>query len=217
MGVNIMKYKYLDEEYNIRVIRKNNKNTYIRFKDNEIVVTTNYFVTNKQIMKLINDNTSFLNKVISKSNIKKDDDDFYLFGNIYNIIYINKIEQVEITNNKIYANDIKSLDKFLSKYIYDIYLDRLNFWASVFEEKLPKYNLKIRKMKSRWGVCNIKNKNITLNLELSKYNIKYLDYVIIHELSHFMYPNHSHDFWLLVSKYCSNYKEIRKEMKNFSY
>lgn len=213
-----MKYKYLDYEYNIRVIRKNNKNTYIRFKDNEIVVSTNYFVTNKQIMKLINDNTNFLNNIISKSIKKQENNDkFYLFGNNYDIVFINKIDKVEISDDKIYAKDIKSLNKYLNEYIYNVYLDRLNYWFNIFEEKLPNYFLKIRKMKSRWGVCNIKNKNITLNLELSKYDKKYLDYVIIHELSHFIYPNHSSSFWLLVSKYCYDYKEIRKEMKNFNF
>jgi len=69
-------------------------------------------------------------------------------------------------------------------------------------------------MSSRWGVCNLKNKNVTLNLELSKYNIDALDYVIVHELSHFIYPNHSKTFWLLVAKYYPRYKEVRKALKN---
>ena len=50
-------------------------------------------------------------------------------------------------------------------------------------------------MTSRWGVCNIKNHNVTLNYNLSKYDICCLDYVIVHELSHFIHPNHSRDFW----------------------
>ena len=69
-------------------------------------------------------------------------------------------------------------------------------------------------MTSRWGVCNLKNKNVTLNLELSKYNTEALDYVIVHELSHFIYPNHSKDFWSLVGKYYPDYKKIRKNLKN---
>ena len=40
-----------------------------------------------------------------------------------------------------------------------------------------------------------------------------LDYVIVHELSHFIYPNHSRDFWSLVGKYYPNYKECRKMLK----
>ena len=55
--------------------------------------------------------------------------------------------------------------------------------------------------------------SVTLNLELIRKDVKYLDYVIVHELSHLVYFNHSADFWALVGKYCKNYKQIRKEMK----
>ena len=69
-------------------------------------------------------------------------------------------------------------------------------------------------MKSKWGVCNVTKGIITLNLELIKLDLKYLDYVIIHELSHLIHPNHSPKFWSLVSKYIPDYKKYRKEMKN---
>ena len=67
-------------------------------------------------------------------------------------------------------------------------------------------------MKTRWGVCNVKTKRVTLNLELIKRDIKYLDYVIIHELSHLLYPNHSKDFWKCVSDNMKDYKVVRKEL-----
>ena len=70
-------------------------------------------------------------------------------------------------------------------------------------------------MTTRWGVCNIKSHVITLNLELIKRDIKYLDYVINHELSHLIYGDHSREFWDLVGENCSYYKECRKEMKDF--
>ena len=40
-----------------------------------------------------------------------------------------------------------------------------------------------------------------------------LDYVIVHELAHLIEPNHSKNFWNIVSKYCSHYKELRKELR----
>ena len=70
-------------------------------------------------------------------------------------------------------------------------------------------------MKTRWGVCNTKDKKITLNLELIKHDITYLDYVINHELSHLVYSNHSKDFWNLVEENYPNYKIVRKKMKSF--
>ena len=200
------------KEYPIEIIRKNNKNTYLRVKDGKIIVTTNYLTSLTTINKLIKNNTAFIDKALNKSNLKKEDDSFKLFGNSYDIIY--GFNDTEIDNNKIYTKDNKSLNKYLSKYIYNIYEERINYYYSLFEENIPIPNLKIRKMTSRWGVCNIKNHNVTLNLELSKYDIECLDYVIVHELSHFIHPNHSKEFWLLVGKYYPNYKDIRKYLRN---
>ena len=204
-------YLFNGTEYPIEIIRKNNKNTYIRVKDNKVIVTTNYLVSNKKIEELINNNKEFINKNLTKHSEKREDNSFKLFGNTYDIVY--GFNDTEIENNKIYTKDEKSFNKYLSKYIHEVYEERLNYWYNLFEEKIPVPNLKIRKMTSRWGVCNLKNNNVTLNLELSKYPKVYLNYVIVHELSHFIHPNHSKEFWLLVSKYCPNYKDIRKSMR----
>lgn len=206
-----MKYTYNGKDYDIEIIRKNNKNTYLRIKNNKIIITTNYFTNTKLIEKLIKDNRTFIEKALNKTIAKEKDTSFKLFGKKYDIIY--GFPNTEIEDNKIYTKDSKTIDKYLSKYIKNVFEERLNYWYKTFEEEIPTPNLKIRKMTSRWGVCNIKNKNVTLNLELSKYKIEALDYVIIHELSHFIHPNHSKNFWLLVAKYCPNYKEIRKYLK----
>lgn len=205
-------YVFNGMEYPIEIIRKNNKNTYIRVKNKSIIVTTNYFVSLKRIEKLIIDNKDFIDKALRKNIEKIEDTSFKLFGVEYDIVY--GFPSTLIENGKIYTKDDKSLNKFLSKYIYDIYENRLNYWYDIFEEKIPSPNLKIRKMSSRWGVCNIKNKNVTLNLELSRYELYALDYVIVHELSHFIYPNHSKNFWSLVEKYYPRYKDVRRYLKN---
>ena len=210
--VNRMNYIYNNENYNIDIIKKNNKNTYIRVKDGKIIVTTNYLVSRRMIEKLIKENTDFINKNLDKYSKNINDKSFKLFGIKYDIVY--GFPNTDIKNNKIYTKDIKSLNNYLSKYILKIYQERINYWYNIFEEKIPVPNLKIRKMKSRWGVCNIKNHNVTLNLELSKYEIKGLDYVIVHELSHFIHPNHSKEFWLLVAKYYPKYKIVRRWLKD---
>ena len=205
-------YTYNGKQYEIEIIRKNNKNTYIRVRNQKIVVTTNYLVSTKKIEALINENKDFINNALNKSISKEENKSFKLFGTDYDIVY--GFPSTEIENTKIYTKDEKMLNKDLSKYIYKTNEEKLNYWYNIFEENIPTPNLKIRKMTSRWGVCNIKNKNITLNLELSKYPVECLEYVIIHELSHFIHPNHSSSFWSLVSKYCPKYKEIRKSLKS---
>ena len=119
-----------------------------------------------------------------------------------------------IFNDKIFTPSYKELDKWISKNVREIFTNRLYYWYNEFEENIPKPSLRLRKMTTRWGVCNTKSKVITLNTELFKYDIECLDYVVIHELSHLVHANHSKEFWNVVSKYCPNYKILRNKLKD---
>ena len=201
--------------YNVNIIRKNIKHTYIRVKNNEIVVTTNYLTPKIYINKLIKDNAEYLEKTINHQKKKEEKNkDFYLFGTKYNIIYDTNYKNVVIENNNIITPNDIVLTKYLDSIIKETFSKQLKFWYNIFEEKIPVPNLKIRKMKSRWGVCNTKNNNVTLNYYLYKYNKDCLDYVIVHELSHFLEGNHSKNFWKIVEKYYPNYKETRKKLRS---
>lgn len=209
-----MIFTYKDRDYEIEVIRKNNKNTYIRVKDGKVYVTTNYLSSDRSIKKLLKDNYKSISKMIDKFNKSEEDKNvFFLFGRKYDIVFASN-EIIEIDSDKIYAKDEKEFNKWLDKFVKTTYSNHLKYWYDCFEEKIPVPNLKIRKMKTRWGVCNIKNHNVTLNWELYRYDIECLDYVIVHELSHFIEANHSKKFWAVVNKYYPNYKEIRKKMRN---
>ena len=79
-------------------------------------------------------------------------------------------------------------------------------------KKLLEKVTEIKEIKYAWGSCSNK-KNITINLELIKYSQKAIRYVILHELCHIKYMNHSKEFWELVEKYMPKYKEVQKEFK----
>ena len=210
-----MKYIIDNFECDVIIERKNNKNTYIRVKEDlNIYVSTNYFVTKNQIKQLLDKNYNFLaNNLKRQQQIKQKKERFYFLGNIYDIIiYDNK--DIEIYEDRIYVKSKEYLDKWLKKETKKLFSERLNYIYNIYQEKIPFPNLRIRKMKTRWGVCNKKTNTVTLNSELMKYSIDKLDYVIIHELSHFLYFNHSSNFWKQVEKYCPNYKKIRKDLKD---
>jgi len=208
-----MKYVIDNQEYNVEIIRKNNKNTYIRVKqDLTIYVTTNYFVTKKQIEHLLDQNIEYLKKMINKSLINQEKQNkFYYLGNEYQIIYMNT--DTEIYQDKIFTKDEDTLNKWLKKQITNLYKEKVEDLYNKFEENIPYPKIKFRKMKTRWGVCNKRNLSITLNTELIKYNIECLEYVIVHELTHFIHFNHSKNFWNVVEKYYPNYKQVRKKLK----
>ncbi len=76
-----MVFSYNNREYNVVVVKKNNKNTYIRIKDGYIYVTTNFFSSKRMIEKLLRDNYSYICKMIDKYEKQlKNSSDFYLFG-----------------------------------------------------------------------------------------------------------------------------------------
>lgn len=211
-----MKITINDIEYSVVIIKKNNKNTYIRLKENNVIqVTTSYLTSKKAVLNLIYQNEAYIIKMQEKINKNnKKENDFYYLGNKYDIVVIDGLKDIDRVDNKIYTPSIEILNKYITKELKKIYLEHLDYWYNNFEENIPYPKLKIRKMKTRWGVCNRKNITVTLNSELIRYNIRCLDYVIVHELSHYIHFNHSAAFWQLVSKYCPNYKVVRKELRD---
>lgn len=206
-----MKFLIDDKEYEVVIQKKNNKNTYIRVKEDlKIYVTTSYFASKLYIYNLLEQNKEYLKKVLTKQEIKNENTSFNYLGKKYDVIICNIVNKVELDENKIYTPNEKELDKYIKKNTLELFKERLDYNYNLFLENIPYPKLKIRTMKTRWGVCNKRDNSVTLNSKLIEYNIEALDYVIIHELSHFVHFNHSKEFWMLVSKYNPNYKQIKK-------
>ena len=82
-------------------------------------------------------------------------------------------------------------------------------------EKLRKYeiekpNIRLRKLKSRWGSCSQKTNSILLNTILIKTPTHCIEYVITHELCHLKYPNHDRRFYNFLTLVMPDW-EKRKE------
>ena len=212
-----MKLNVDGKYYDIVVEKKNsNRNTYIRVKsDMTILVTAGRFVTNKAIEELIENNYDKIVKMINSQEKKKENNEgFYYLGKRYDIIYVEYCD-ISFGNEKVFLNKKFDVDKWYKTQAKRIFLEHLDKIYERFSKKIPYPELRIRKMTSRWGVCNTRTKTVTLNLELIKRDTKYLDYVIVHELSHLIHGNHSASFWSLVEENMPEYKIYRKEMKEF--
>ena len=62
-----MIFNYNDKEYEVEIIRKKNKNTYVRVRDNKIYVTTSYFVSNGKIKRLLDENRCEIGNMIDRA------------------------------------------------------------------------------------------------------------------------------------------------------
>lgn len=209
-----MYFNYQDKDYLVIIEKKNNKNLYIRVTSNlEIKITCNYLYSKSSIKKILEDNRKSVEKMLNKQIIKNNADTKYSLLGHELIIKYKDVRKPLLEDNILTIKDDKMLDKWYkntAKEIFKKYLDEAYY---VFDEKIPYPILKVRSMKTRWGVCNKRDNSVTLNLELIKKDHKYLNYVIVHELSHFVHFNHSKKFWQTVEKYCPEYKEVRKELK----
>lgn len=82
-----------------------------------------------------------------------------------------------------------------------------------FAQKLGvSYNkISIRDQRTRWGSCS-RSGNLSFSYRIAFLSDRYLDYVIVHELGHRLYFDHSRKFWNAVGSIIPDYKNIRKEM-----
>ena len=201
-------YKLDGNVYKVLVVKKNNKNTYIKIKDDlTIYVTTNYLTSKREVKIMLDNEKVFLHKALSRARKKLEKEElFYYLGEKYDIILV-PFENIEVSDGKIYVKDEKTLDKWLKKEIKRVFAERLEYNYDLFDEDIPFPKLKIRSMKTRWGVCNKRNNSVTLNSKLIKYSIHEIDYVIIHELSHFVHFDHSREFWETVRMHMPDYKK----------
>jgi len=70
--------------------------------------------------------------------------------------------------------------------------------------------LQVRKMKTLWGSCSAKHGKINLNYYLYKASPPCIDYVVLHELIHFIYPKHNKDFYEFLTIHMPDWKERKR-------
>lgn len=89
-----------------------------------------------------------------------------------------------------------------------IFEDRVDHWYPVIEKYgIEKPRVAVRKMRTLWGSCSVHRNVVTFNLSLIQARIPYVDYVVLHELAHFIYPNHGKGFYDFLSEHMPDWKE----------
>lgn len=179
----------LDDDISYHLEKKKIKNMYIRIKNNEIYVTAPFFMPSYKIHEFVLSNKNSIIKSLSKN---KREQKITLFGK-------------EVTE--------KDFNEFITFSSYSYAFERTKYFYSIMgiEKQMPA--IRIKNIKSAYGIYHLKNNFITYNIEIFKYSKEIIDYVVIHELSHMKFMNHSQNFWNEVSNYCPNYKVLRKELK----
>lgn len=147
----------------------------------------------------------------------------YLLGKQYKMKILSDIKNDILIKGRYFEIHIK--EKYIEnkKYIRKVYDKWLKEYANgvltnlviKYQKELKKYNIKvprveIRQMNSRWGSCLPSNNKVIFNLNLIKTPICCIEYVVLHELSHFKYPNHSKSFYNFVTIFMPDWNTRKK-------
>lgn len=218
----IVMFKLNEKIYPIKVLFTNNRNVYFEKKDNIFILKINKltsldslylkefmeksiksFLTKKDLPSMeINENEKYF-YYLGKKIFYELNNDLILFNINDEIIQLRKTKSAKpskIIWNFLNEKLLLILDKLIIKNIPLIY------------PKLKKYELKVLNKKSAWGTNYVNKALITFSKYLILFNINIIEYVVIHELVHFLHQNHSKKFWQKINSFCSNYKEKIKAL-----
>lgn len=95
-----------------------------------------------------------------------------------------------------------------SKSYFLLVIERL--YPIIAKHGIDKPALQVRKMKTLWGSCSRKHGKINLNYYLYKASPPCIDYVVLHELTHFLYPKHNKDFYEFLTVHMPDWKERKR-------
>lgn len=146
----------------------------------------------------------------------------FILGNEYTL----KFDRGKRFNVRIEESDIMVFSRYGDDNLKPKYIDWLSEIAKpVFEDSLSRmlivakeYNISrpeiyIRNMTSRWGSCNTVKHRIGLNVQLIKKDIKCIDQVVLHEVAHFVSPDHSSKFYGVLDKLMPDWKERKNDLE----
>ncbi|AJM72198.1 YgjP family zinc-dependent metalloprotease [Mycoplasma yeatsii] len=207
------------------VVYKNQKNMILKLTNNQITVSAPFNTPIYLIEQFIYKHISKLIKVQNNYEYLRVYD-FYsskpwikIFENQVEVELLNENIHSKIIDNKIvmknYFDNQIQLDKIynlLAKEYKNWFINRTIMWAE--KMNIAFNNVSVKTLKSKWGYCNTKLKNIVYNTKLLHFTPNIIDYVIVHELTHIVHPNHSKDFWRFLSLYIPDYKELQQKLNS---
>lgn len=137
-------------------------------------------------------------------------------GNKPELILSNGNLQVKVPQHYVDHQQVASLTEQIVKAWFvnqarTLFFEKTKQWADVIGVCPAK--ITIKDQKTRWGSCSSLG-NINYNWRIVMAPPRVADYLVIHELCHILVPNHSAKFWKQVRRFCPNYQECRKWLRD---
>ena len=113
-------------------------------------------------------------------------------------------------DGEIYAASLAALENYkkaFARRIYGHFIDKL---APAVNRKINR--VVVRKMTTRWGSCNSRKGYINLSLNLIEKAPELVEYVVLHELTHLIYPHHQKSFYGFIAALMPDFRSREKRL-----
>lgn len=215
MDKNIVKIADL----NVEVIRKAQKNMYLRVKNGRISVSCPRSFSDKKIEAFVLSHRRWIAERLTEDSLVAKDD--FLSGKVSfwgrkMVLLLRHEPPYGVTRSGmslIMNAPVSATVEERRALLYSFYRSEMRQTVSRMIEKWSRRlgvtatGIRIRNMKSRWGSCSMRTHMISLNLRLVTASPACLEYVIVHELCHLIHPDHSAAFWGEVAALLPDWRE----------
>ena len=195
-------------EFEIKESKKAVK--YLRLKvgqSGEISLSIPLRTKENHILEFLEKNLEWLRKTSAKikaKNSAKNENQVEFLGGSYELIIDKNTSGVSIELFSIKAASKADFRRFCDEKAKELLNASIARFAPLIAR--PINHISFKHMRTRWGSCNKAKGYINLNLDLITKKKEFIEYVVLHELAHLVYANHSKDFYALISKHMPDYK-----------
>ena len=209
---------------------KRKKTISLQVKDSKLIIKAPGSVSKKTLDELIKRKQNWIKQRVNLSfeeqNLRNrkfiDNEKFYFRGHAYKLsLILGRKEAVKIAGGFLLVTHIDDRSRernAIKRLLEDWYLRESSKILKLRTEELAQQmrvqpsEITIKNYNSKWGSCSANNK-ISYNWRIIMAPDCIIDYLIIHELSHIIEPNHSKNFWEHVGNYCDDFQIKRKWLR----
>ncbi len=229
-----LKLSQINGTVDVQIVRKNIKNVHLKvFRSLDVVLSVPLQVPQEWIQNFLSKRTKWIDDQITKYKLSdgintldgiKNGTSVQMLGKDMRIVFEESSKNcVEVDEKRItlFLKDItdeegarKIFLRWWKKTAEEVFQNELNaLYEKIFKKyQVAKPDIYVRKMKTLWGSCTPSKSKITFNNYLFKANIRCIQYVALHELTHLLYPNHSKLFYDFLTIHMPDWKERKKQL-----
>lgn len=169
-----------------------------KFKDrNRETVSENNFV-NGETVKFLGRNLRLKIKNATRSKVESDES--------YVTLYVKDVQDADLKKRVLETWLRKKCKDEITAICKKVY-PQVKKYGIAFPE------IQLREMVSRWGSCSPKKGFMTFNTALIAMPVSCIEYVVTHEFTHFLYPNHSKKFYQQLATFMPDWEERKKRLE----